>query len=73
MFNQLNGILDGLIFLHINNVTKGLEFLTHFMRDEATNLMEYFKPNHTNNCPKILDKNKKIDVKNISALFSLFI
>ncbi|KAF0766461.1 MULE domain-containing protein [Aphis craccivora] len=73
MFNQLNGMLDGLIFLHINNVTKGLEFLTHFMRDEATDLMEYFTPIYTNDCPKILDKNKRIDVKNISALFSPFI
>jgi len=68
-----NGMLDGLIFLHINNVTKGLKFLTHFMCDEATDLMEYFKPIYTNVCPKILNKNKRIYVKNVSALFSPFI
>lgn len=43
-------MLDGLIFLRINNVTKkSLEFLTHFMRDEATDLME---PIYINDCPK---------------------
>lgn len=43
------------------------------MCDEVTEQMEYFKPIYTNDCHKILDKNKRIEVKNISTFFSPFI
>ncbi|CAI6348009.1 unnamed protein product [Macrosiphum euphorbiae] len=62
-------MLDGLAFLRIDDVIKGLEFLKSVIPDEGTDLVKYFETTYVNGCPKILGKNKRIIVKNVPAPF----
>jgi len=65
-------MLDGLAFLRIDDVPKGLEFLKSVMPDEATDLVKYFESTYVNGCPKILGKNiKELNLKIFRLLFHL--
>jgi len=62
-------MLVGLVFLRIDDVTKGLELLKSVMPDEATDLVKYFESTYINDCPKIIGKNKRNKIINIPSPF----